>query len=95
MAFCIVGDIDEKKIEMSSAIKHLPFIQTLTNVMVVAIENKNYIKLSLQKQPFKKELELAQSMQKLLFPSLPNIEGIRNECFCIYLTNKLEVITMM
>ena len=39
LAFVLLGDIDEKKIEMSSAIKHLPFIQTLTNVIIVAIEN--------------------------------------------------------
>ena len=44
LAFVLLGDLDEKKIEMSSAIKHLPFIQTLTNVMIVAIENKKLYK---------------------------------------------------
>ena len=65
LAFVLLGDINEDKIEMSSAIKHLPFIQTLTNVMIVAIENKKLYKSSIQKATIQKELELAQSMQKM------------------------------
>jgi sigma-B regulation protein RsbU (phosphoserine phosphatase) len=73
LAFVLLGDIDEKKLEMSSAIKHLPFIQTLTNIMIVAIENKKLSKQSIQRAAIQKELELAKSMQNLLFPSsLPN-----------------------
>lgn len=73
LAFVLLGDIDEKKLEMSSAIKHLPFIQTLTNVMIVAMENKKLSKQSLQRAAIQKELELAKGMQNLLFPSsLPN-----------------------
>lgn len=77
LAFVLLGDIDEGRIEMSSAIKHLPFIQTLTNVMVVAIENKKLSKQSIQRAAIQKELELAKGMQNLLFPSsLPNIEQL-------------------
>lgn len=73
LAFVLLGDIDETKLEMSTAIKHLPFIQTLTNVMVVAIENKKLSKQSIQRAAIQKELELAKGMQNLLFPSsLPN-----------------------
>jgi sigma-B regulation protein RsbU (phosphoserine phosphatase) len=87
LAFVLLGDLDEKKIEMSSAIKHLPFIQTLTNVMIVAIENKKLYKTSLQKAAIQKELELAQGMQKLLFPSnLPNIEEL--EVNALYLPHQ-------
>ncbi len=82
LAFVLLGDIDEKKIEMSSAIKHLPFIQTLTNVMIVAIENKKLYKSSIQKATIQKELELAQGMQKLLFPTdLPHTEEIEMSAF--------------
>lgn len=70
LAFVLLGDINDDKIEMSTAIKHLPFIQTLTNVMVVAIENKKLYKTSIQKATIQKELELAQGMQKMLFPTL-------------------------
>jgi sigma-B regulation protein RsbU (phosphoserine phosphatase) len=87
LAFVLLGDLDEKKIEMSSAIKHLPFIQTLTNVMIVAIENKKLYKSSIQKATIQKELELAQGMQKLLFPSnLPNIEEL--EMNALYLPHQ-------
>ena len=82
LAFVLLGDIDEKKIEMSSAIKHLPFIQTLTNVIIVAIENKKLYKSSIQKATIQKELELAQGMQKLLFPAdLPHTEEIEMSAF--------------
>jgi len=74
LAFVLLGDIDEEKMEMSSVIKHLPFIQTLTNVMIVAVENKKLSKQSIQRAAIQKELELAKGMQNLLFPSsLPNI----------------------
>lgn len=70
LAYVLLGDIDEKKIEMSSAIKHLPFIQTLTNIVVVAIENKKLYKQSIQRAAIQKELELAKGMQNMLFPSV-------------------------
>jgi len=87
LAYVLLGDLDEAKIKTSSAIKHLPFIQTLTNVMIVAIENKKLYKSSIQKAAIQKELELAQSMQKLLFPSsLPNIEEL--EMNALYLPHQ-------
>lgn len=87
LAFVLLGDIDEKKIAMSSAIKHLPFIQTLTNVMVVAIENKKLSKQALQQAATQKELELAKGMQELLFPSsLPNTEAL--EVHALYLPHQ-------
>ncbi len=87
LAFVLLGDINDDKIEMSSAIKHLPFIQTLTNVMIVAIENKKLYKSSIQKATIQKELELAQGMQKMLFPtSLPNTEEL--EMNALYLPHQ-------
>lgn len=87
LAFVLLGDINEDKIEMSSAIKHLPFIQTLTNVMIVAIENKKLYKSSIQKATIQKELELAKGMQKMLFPSsLPNTEEL--EMNALYLPHQ-------
>lgn len=87
LAFVLLGDIDEKKLKVSSTIKHLPFIQTLTNVMIVAIENKKLYKSYLQKAAIHKELELAKGMQKLLFPSkLPNTNFI--EVHAIYLPHQ-------
>jgi sigma-B regulation protein RsbU (phosphoserine phosphatase) len=48
------------------------FIQTLTNVIVVAIRNRQLAKESLRQEGMKKELELAAEMQAILVPhSLP------------------------
>ena len=46
----------------------IKFIQTLTNIIIVAIENKRMAKASIKQERLKKELEVAKEMQKLLFP---------------------------
>jgi sigma-B regulation protein RsbU (phosphoserine phosphatase) len=68
LAYVLLGDVDQQKLELSAAIKHLPFVQTLTNIIVVSIENKKLYKENIQRAQIKKELELAQSMQNMLFP---------------------------
>ena len=78
LAFVLLGDVNQEKLELSAAIKHLPYVQTLTNIIVVAIENKKLFKENIQRAQLTKELELAQSMQQMLFPSeLPNTEKLR------------------
>ncbi len=75
LAFVLLGDVNQEKLELSAAIKHLPYVQTLTNIIVVAIENKKLYKEHIQRAQIHKELELAQSMQQMLFPqNLPNNE---------------------
>ena len=68
IAYVIIGDIEEGE-GVSPIIKHLNFIQTLTNIIVVAIENIRYFKESLQQEAIKKELELASKMQNMLIPN--------------------------
>ncbi len=73
LAFLLLADFDGEKIEISPIIKHLKFIQTLANIVVVALENKRLNKEYIKQVEVKKELELAQKMQTLLFPrNLPN-----------------------
>lgn len=73
LAFVLIGDFDEEKLEVSPIIKHLPFIQTLTNIIIVAVENKKLAKDNLRQEVLRKELEFASDMQSMLFPSsLPN-----------------------
>ena len=48
LAFVLIGDLDDDKLELSPVIKHLPFVQTLTNIIVVAIENKRLYKESIK-----------------------------------------------
>jgi len=68
LAYVLIGDIDEEGAGVSPVIKHLNFIQTLSNIVIVAIENIRLFEESLQQEALKKELELASKMQTLLIP---------------------------
>ena len=68
IAYLLVGDLGEQEIKMSPVIKHMKFIQTLTNVLVVAIQNRKLQEESLRQERVKKELELAAEMQAILLP---------------------------
>ena len=68
LAFLFIGDIDEEGEGMSPVIKHLNFIQTISNIIIVAIENIRLHNESLEQEALKKELELAARMQKMLIP---------------------------
>ncbi|MGD9995060.1 MAG: SpoIIE family protein phosphatase [Salinivirgaceae bacterium] len=84
IAYVIIGDIDEERAGMSPTIKHLHFIQTLANIIVVAIENKRLFDQSVRQEAIKKELELASRMQTMLIPNprtLPNNETIHVSAF--------------
>src|SRR5690606_15763582 len=48
LAYVLIGDIDDDEIKMSPIIKHMRYIQTLTNIICVAIENKELIEKSLE-----------------------------------------------
>jgi len=67
-AFVLIGDIDEEKAGVSPVIKHLHFIQTLSNIIIVAIENMRLFRDSIKQERMKKELELATKMQNMLIP---------------------------
>jgi len=68
LAFVLIGDIDEEAEGISPTIKHLHFIQTLSNVIIVAIENIRLFNESLRQEAMKKEMELASRMQNMLIP---------------------------
>jgi sigma-B regulation protein RsbU (phosphoserine phosphatase) len=79
LAFVFIGDIEEEGEGMSPVLKHLNFIQTLSSIIIVAIENIRLFKESLRQVAFKKELELASRMQKMLIPDnskMPENPGI-------------------
>lgn len=72
IAYLLVGDALEQELKISPVIKHMRFIETLTNVLVVAIENRKMTQERLRQERVKKELELAAEMQAILLPqSLP------------------------
>jgi sigma-B regulation protein RsbU (phosphoserine phosphatase) len=68
LAYLLIGDFDGEKIEVSPIIKHLTFIQTLTNIIIVAIENKRLYNENIDQIAIKKEMALASEMQTMLFP---------------------------
>lgn len=73
VAYVLIGDIDEEQQGISPIIKHLKFIQTITNIIVVAIENKRLYQESLEKEVLRKELEVASKMQSMLIPSTDSL----------------------
>src|SRR5690554_4335154 len=73
VAYVLIGDIDEEQQGISPIIKHLKFIQTITNIIVVAIENIRLYQESLEKEVLRKELEVASKMQSMLIPSTDSL----------------------
>lgn len=69
LAFLLFSTQKKHSSKLVSDIESMHFVQTLTNIIVVAIENKRMAKLSLIQERIKKELEVASEMQKLLFPA--------------------------
>lgn len=77
IAYLLIGDTINEAIQISPIIKHLNFIQTFTNIIAVAIENKRLAKEEIQQERTKKELELASQMQSMLLPNhLPQNEHL-------------------
>jgi sigma-B regulation protein RsbU (phosphoserine phosphatase) len=67
-AYVLIGDIDEEGEGMSPLIKHLNFIQTISGIIVVAIENQRLFRETLRQEALRRELELASRMQMMLIP---------------------------
>lgn len=58
----------------------LRFVQALSNIIIVAIENKKLANKQLAQEAFRKELEIASDVQQFLFPeSLPNTDILKVE----------------
>jgi len=68
LAVVLIGDIDEESEGVSPVIKHLHFIQTLSNIIVVAIENIRLDQENIRQAAIKRELELAAKLQEMLIP---------------------------
>jgi sigma-B regulation protein RsbU (phosphoserine phosphatase) len=68
LAYVFIGDIEEEGEGVSPVIKHLNFIQTISSIILVAIENIRLFNESLRQEAIKRELELAARMQQNLIP---------------------------
>ncbi|MFN8152690.1 MAG: SpoIIE family protein phosphatase [Bacteroidia bacterium] len=67
LAYAFIADIRHE--EITSLKEVLPFIHTITNIIVVAIENKRLTKNTIRQAQLQRELELAARMQSMLFPA--------------------------
>tara|TARA_B110000503_G_scaffold39604_1_gene65112 strand:+ start:6050 stop:7270 length:1221 start_codon:yes stop_codon:yes gene_type:complete len=68
LAYLLAGETAEGR-GVSPVVKHLNFIQTLTNVLVVALQNKRLEEERVVQEATRRELELAADMQTLLVPT--------------------------
>lgn len=79
LALVFVGGLDrsDPRYENEDGIR---FIQALSNIIIVAIENKKLARKQLQQEAFRKELEIASDVQQFLFPErLPNTDVLKIE----------------
>lgn len=77
LAFILIGDLSSKANHNVSLEEKVKFIQTISNIIIVAIENKRLFKQQLEQESLKKELEVAEQVQTMLIPkTLPNNERI-------------------
>lgn len=64
IAYAIIGGIKDQE----DVYNKIQFITTITNIIAVAIENKRLFKKQIRQERFKKEIELASEVQKMLIP---------------------------
>ncbi|MBL7846873.1 MAG: PP2C family protein-serine/threonine phosphatase [Cyclobacteriaceae bacterium] len=76
LAVIFVGGLDSN-MDFQDGIK---FIQALSNIIIVAIENKKLARKQLEQEAFRKELEIASDVQQFLFPEkLPKTDRLQLE----------------
>lgn len=81
LALVFVSDLEGEEETKKSSMR---FIQALSNIIIVAIENKKLARRQLEQEAFRKELEIASDVQQYLFPEdLPN--GLRLKIEASYL----------
>ena len=78
LAFVFISGYEEKKDEEINT----NFIQALSNIIIVAIENKKLARKQLEQEMIRRELEIAGNVQKFLFPKkLPYTDEIKVSAF--------------
>ena len=75
LAIVLVAQKEEEQDELN-----ITFLQAISNLIIVAIENKRLARTQLEEEAFRKELEIAKGVQKLLFPeALPKGHRLKME----------------
>jgi len=74
-----IGEISNPEVSVETS---TTFLKALTNIIMVAIENKNMARQQLEQEVYHKELEIAKQVQQLLFPKeLPNTNNLKIAAF--------------
>ena len=68
LAYLLAGDTEEGP-GVSPVVKHLRFIELLTNVLIVALQNKRLELERVRQEATRRELELAADLQSMLVPA--------------------------
>lgn len=69
LAFLLVSNATDGKGAQLSRQDRLDFVQALSNIILVAIENKKLARRQLQEEVLRRELELAKDVQQFLLPN--------------------------
>lgn len=69
LAYLLIAGLENQRMKLTETLNNMSFIQTLTNIVSMAVENKRMAREQLKQERLKKELEVASEMQKLLFPA--------------------------
>lgn len=76
LAYLVIGGIEKDSIQKYFD-KHINFLQTITNLISVANENKKLYKENIKQEAMRREMQLAAELQSMLFPTrFPNNESI-------------------
>ncbi|MEQ8471663.1 MAG: PP2C family protein-serine/threonine phosphatase [Marinoscillum sp.] len=82
LAVIFVDGVEAADVSSSST-----FLRALTNIIIVAIENKKLARRQLQQEAYRKELEIAKKVQNFLFPKeLPQTHRLKIEA--VYLPHQ-------
>ncbi|MEQ9424012.1 MAG: PP2C family protein-serine/threonine phosphatase [Cyclobacteriaceae bacterium] len=79
LAVVFIGEISDME---ESVETNTTFLKALTNIIMVAIENKKLARQQLEQEIYRKELEIAKEVQQLLFPKeLPHDKKLEIKAF--------------
>lgn len=68
LSYLLIGGLDRITLREERK-SDLEFVQTISNVIAVAIENKRLFKDNVQQEMYKRELEMAREVQSMFIPS--------------------------
>lgn len=69
IAYLLLQGENLKTETTSERLSNMKFVQTLINIVIVAIENQKMVQYNINQVKMKKELEVASELQKMLFPA--------------------------